>query len=126
MLPDQAGLGEVEAGNHGVGRLLVVGVKVLASAGADPRRGVEPENPAGHVQGVDAVVAQLAGAVVPVPVPVVVEPVGVERPLGRRAEPEVVIHSPGRWTVFLVANRLAVAGDPGAGERRLAELARAD
>ena len=55
-------------------------VDELATAGADARRGVEVEQHADGVEPVDAVVADLAGAVVPVPVPLVMEAVFIERP----------------------------------------------
>ena len=47
--------------------------------------------PARDVELVRTLVARVAVAVVPVPVPVVVEAIAVERPLRRRAEPQVVI-----------------------------------
>ena len=43
----------------------------------------------------DALVAQIAVAVVPEPVPVVVETIVRERMLGRRPEPKIVIHAGG-------------------------------
>src|SRR5262249_37071788 len=66
------------------------------------------------------------GAVVPVPVPLVVEAVGVERPQRRRAGPQVVIDSFRDRGVGLVADARAVAGDPGAGHRHLAQAAALD
>src|SRR5262249_34214007 len=95
----------------------------LAAAGGDAHGGVQPDHHAQGVQPVDAVVAQLAGAVVPVPVPVVVEAVLVEGALRRRPQPQVVVHLGGRLAVRLLADALAVAGDPGAGEGDLPELA---
>src|SRR5262249_49624873 len=98
----------------------------LAAGAGDAQRGVEAEQHANGVEGVDAVVAQFAGAVVPVPVPVVVEAIRVERPLRRRPQPQVVIDAGWHGTVLLVADARTVAGNPGADERPLAELARAD
>src|SRR5262249_52109592 len=109
-----------------VWRLLIVVVEILAAAAGDARRSVESENGAGHVESVDAVVAQLARAVVPEPVPVVMEAIRVKRPLRRRTEPEIVIDARGHGSVLLTADGLPVAGNPAAGKRHLAELARAN
>ena len=69
------------------------------------RQAVLAQPPAGDVHLVDALVADVAVAVVPVPVPLVVEAVRVERPLGRGAEPEVVIDPFGHGRIGLVADR---------------------
>ena len=91
---------ELEGDELRVGGLAVVGVAEPAAGGHDGLGElVLAQAPAGDVHLVDALVAEVAVAVVPDPVPVVVEPVGVERPLGRGAEPEVVVdarRAPGR------------------------------
>src|SRR5207248_1285591 len=110
----------------GVRCLLVVPVEVLAPAAADADRRIQAKEPASHVQGVNAVVAQFPRAVIPVPVPVIMEAVGIERPLGCRAEPKVVIDSARNGSVLLVADARPLTGNPGAGERHLAELAGTD
>src|SRR5262249_29037586 len=79
----------------------------------------------GEVEPMDAVVAQLARAVVPKPVPVVMEAVWIEGVFRRGPEPEIVVHAGGRLPIGLVTDALAVAGDPAAGERHFAQLARA-
>src|SRR5262249_30091259 len=96
------------------------------AAGRDADRSVEVQEPASQVEGVDAVVAQLAGAIVPVPVPLVVETILIEWPLGSGAEPEIIVHALGNLFVLPAAYAGTIAGDPGAGERNLAELAGAD
>src|SRR5206468_2189736 len=126
MFPDETGVVEVVRHHLGVGGLLVVVVEILAPAAGDALGGVEAEHPSGGVEGVDAVVAQLAGAVIPVPVPLVVKAVRVEGPLRGGAEPEVVIDALRHRLVGLAADARPVAGDAGARERHLAQLARAD
>src|ERR1700722_6988823 len=109
MFPDDRGIREIERGHHRVRRLLVVVVEQLAAAGADAGRGVEAKQHADGVEAVDAIVADLAGAVVPVPVPLVMEAVFVEGPLWGRAEPEVVVHTFGDGRVLDVANAGTIA-----------------
>src|SRR5262249_26236123 len=126
MFPDEAGVGKIERGNLRVWSLLIVVVEILAAAAGDALRRVEPEDCAGDVEAVNAVVAQLARAVVPKPMPVVMEAVRIERPLGCRAKPEIVIDAIGYGAVRFFADGFAVAADPTPGERHLAELAGAD
>src|SRR5207245_86231 len=90
MLPDDRRAGEIVGGGVRGRRLLIVVVEELAAAAGDARRSVEAGQHADQVEGVDAVVAQLAGAVVPVPVPVVMEAVGVEGTFRSRSEPQIV------------------------------------
>lgn len=78
----------------GVGRFQAV-EDVEAAAGTDGRRGVDPEAPADDVNAVDAVVADLTGAPVSEPVPVVVESVHDERTVQHRLLPESVINARG-------------------------------
>src|SRR5205823_10932571 len=100
-----------------VGRLAVV---LVAEATAEPdnalRHLAPAETPAGDVHLVDALVAQVAVAGVPLPVPVVVELVLVERLHRRRAAPEVIVHAlrhhPGRQRADTGAALVAeAAGD---------------
>ncbi len=55
----------------------------------------------------DALVADVAIAVGPVPVPVVVEAVPGEGALRRRTEPQIVVHAGGRGSVGLAADGVA-------------------
>src|SRR5262245_14126525 len=91
VLPQNRAVGEVEGGQVSVGSFLVVVVEELAAAGANADRGVEIEHPTSQIESMNAVVAQFAGAVVPVPMPLVMEAIGVEGALRRRAEPQIVI-----------------------------------
>ena len=68
-----AALVELEGAVQGVGRFLVVVEHEVAADGADLGRVLHAEAPAGDVHFVDALVAEIAVAVVPEPVPVVVE-----------------------------------------------------
>ena len=52
-------------------------------------------SPAGNVELMRPLVADVAVSVVPMPVPVVMEAVAVERPLWCWAEPEVIMYIPG-------------------------------
>src|SRR5262249_5959930 len=75
----------------GVGSFLVVLEAVAAAGRGDPGREIDAQAPAAQVDHVDAVVAQLAVAPVPEPVPVVVQVVGAEGPPRGRALPQLVI-----------------------------------
>ena len=85
---------------------------------------IDAEAPAGDVDAVDAVVAELAGPPVPEPVPVVVEPVRDEGPVGGGALPHRVIDARRDRAGLAVADRLALLVDPGAGHADLADRAR--
>src|SRR5262249_27102693 len=74
-VPESDLVSEVEGGQGGVGRFLIVGEVVTAAAAGDAPRAIDAESPARQVEGVDAVVGHLATAVVAVPVPVVVDQV---------------------------------------------------
>ena len=73
--PGEPLVAEIEGGDQRVGRFLVVLEEVAAAAGGDALRVIDLQAPAGQVEHVDAVVADLAGAPVPEPVPVVMEDV---------------------------------------------------
>ena len=112
---------------QGVRGLTVVGVAEPAARGKDSLGElVLVQSPAGQVHLVNALVAQVAVAVVPEPVPVVVEPVGIERPLGRGAEPDVVVNAGGHGAIGLVADGAAGLVAEALGHVDLAELARVD
>ena len=99
----------------GVGRLALVVVAEpaaeaehgLGEGRAAGRRARSRDQPAGDVHLVDALVADVAVAEVPEPVPVVMDEVGVIRLLGRRAEPEVEVELLGRSRVGLDADAAA-------------------
>lgn len=83
---------------------MVVVEHEVAADGADLGGILHAEAPAHFV---DALVADVAVAVFPVPMPVVVEAVFGERPFGRRAEPQVVMNAGGRGFVGCAADRVA-------------------
>src|SRR5262249_28121767 len=93
-LEDQLAVAVVEDAYLGVGRLAVLRLHVEAPAQADRRPGqlILVQTPAGLVHLVDALVAQVAVAVVPHPVPVVMELLA-RQPLRlrRRAAPQVIV-----------------------------------
>src|SRR5262249_45958229 len=91
-LEDQLAVAVVEEGELRVGGFAVV-AGAEAPAQAQDRAGqlVLAQAPAGHVHLVDALVAQVAVAEVPVPVPAVMRQVLVVGPLRRRAQPQVEI-----------------------------------
>src|SRR5256886_4977972 len=82
---------ELEAGFLGVGELPVI-VEVIAAADRSDADGVvHAQGPARDVDLVRAVVADLARAPPPEPMPVVVDDVVAVRGVGRRALPQLVI-----------------------------------
>src|SRR5262249_45189727 len=108
----------------------------VAEAAADARRGagqlVLVEAPARLVHLVDALVAEVAVAVVPEPVPVVVDGavfrgVAVRHLEGGGAAPEVVVHRGGRLlrAVHLADRRAELVAEP-AGQLHRADLAGVD
>ena len=82
---------ELVARAERIRRLLVVVEHELAADGADLGRVRHAEAPSGDVDFVDALVAEIAVAGVPEPVPVVMEAVLGEVALRRRPGPEVVV-----------------------------------
>ena len=75
-----------------IGPFLIVVEEVLAAQRRDPvGESVEAHAPDADVDVVDAVVADVARAVIAEEAPVTVHAIGVERRLGRGAEPEVVV-----------------------------------
>ena len=126
-LADYRGGAVIQERDQCVGGLAVV-VEGEAAADADRPRGrlVLSQRPAADVDDVDAVVAHLAIAGGPEPVPVVVQLLAHQRPLGRRAAPEIVIDRGGhRRGLADFADAGPRAVDDGAGPADCAELAAA-
>ena len=94
----ELGVAEVEDGQLGVGRLALV---LIAEAAAEAdrrslRHGALRHSPAGNVHLVDALVADLAVAEVPHPMPVIRHEVVAVRLHRRRTGPEIVVETLGR------------------------------
>src|SRR5579862_8254905 len=123
MFPRHGSAVKLKCRNHRIGCLLIVGVEILAAATANARRRFETNDLANRVQKVNAVIADLAGSVIPIPVPIVMEAVRVELAFGSRAKPQIVIDAVGNFAVFLVADARTIASDPTTGKRYLAEMA---
>ncbi len=79
VLPNDRGAGIGILHDQRVGRLLVVVEMETSAGGRDPCRQADAQAPAGDVEHVSAPVPQFARSVIPEPVPVVMEPIGVER-----------------------------------------------
>ena len=82
-------------GDHHVVRVFAFPDEVDSAAmrsDAGRMRG-DPQPKVGHVDVVDAVVADVAISVFAIPLPVLMEPVHVEGTIGGRSQPHVVIHS---------------------------------
>ncbi len=88
-----AAIAKLKAGAQGVGRLLVIVEHEMPADGADFGGILHAQAPARHIDLVNALVAQVAVAVVPEPVPVVVKTILREGVLRRRAQPQVVVHA---------------------------------
>ena len=127
-LEDQLRVAVVEDGDLRVGRLALVAVAEAAAQAEDaPRQGGAGDDPAGDVHLVHALVADVAVAEIPEPVPVVVDQVGVERLLCGRPQPEVEIHLRRRLADDrLDADAAARLVAQAARDQQLAELARLD
>ena len=135
-LEDELGVAVVHDGDLGVGRLALVAIAEPAAqaedglgerrAGAVPARARSRDQPAGNVHLVDALVADVAVAEVPEPVPVVMDQVGVIRLLRGRAEPDVEIELLGRIRDRFDADAAARLVAQGPRDQQLAELARLD
>ena len=104
LLVDQAAVFEeqlraakVDDRQLGVGRLaLILVAKAAAEADDGLRHGPVGHGPAGDVHLVHALVANLAVAEIPKPMPIVMHEVLVIRLLGRRTEPEIEVELLGR------------------------------
>src|SRR5262249_8956539 len=98
---------EFERAVEGVRRLLVVIEHELSADGADLGRILHAQAPAGDIHLVDALIAQIAIAVSPIPVPVIVEAILFEGDHRRGTGPEVVVHPGGRLAYRLLSDRVA-------------------
>ena len=96
LLEDDGRAGEIVDGELSVGRLGGIVVDVAAAQAKDAAGwAVGAHHAAGDVEEVDAVVAEVAVAGGPRPVPIVVETLAVERGDGRGAAPGVVVDGGG-------------------------------
>src|SRR5207248_8649300 len=86
---------EFEVRGERVRRLLIVIEEEVAADGADLGRIFYAEQPAGCVDLVDALVSDVAIAVIPEPVEIVMKPVPGELVLRRRSLPQIVMHARG-------------------------------
>ena len=90
-------------GDERIGRLGVVSVTEPTADGHDAMRdGFLAEKPARDIDFVDALVADISRAVVPEPVPIVMEPGAARRAHRRGTAPQIIIDSGG--------NRLRAVG----------------
>ena len=89
---DQLAIAVIEDANLGVGRLAVVDVTESA-ADANDTLGqlILAQAPAGDIHLVNALIAQVAVAVIPNPVPIIMQMFAHERLDGRRTAPEIVV-----------------------------------
>src|SRR5438445_1770921 len=107
---------ELETGFLRVGELPVVGEVIAAADRRDARGIAHAQRPAGDVDLVGAVVADLARAPAPEPVPVVMDDVVAVRRVRRRALPQLVVQVGGDGRHLPAADRGAGVGIPGARE----------
>ena len=120
-LPDETFFAVVEGHVHGVGGGLVVVEEVFGTGAADADGEIGLEGPAGLIDLVGAIVAHVAGAEVPTPVPLVVMTVFVEGHHFGGADPGVVIEAGREGAVRFFADVGAVLGVPGLGHEDAAE-----
>src|SRR5579862_4698917 len=112
----------IECGDLGIGRLLIVIVDVLAAGGDDGHgQAGTAEAPARDIHLVDALVADVAVAGVPEPVPVVAETQLVEGAHGRGPQELIPIETGRRGAVGFVADTLAALEAESLGEIDLAD-----
>src|SRR5205807_9435482 len=112
---------ELEAGLLGVGELPVV-VEVITPAHRRDANGiVHAQGPAGDVDLVRAVVADLTRAPAPEPMPVVVDDVVAVRGVGRRALPQLVVEVRRDGRGFPASNCGSGIGVPGARQAGLSD-----
>src|SRR5215472_11439142 len=86
---------ELETCSHGIGRLLVVVEQEVPADRADLCRILHAEQPPRRIDLVHTLVAEVAVAVIPEPVKIVMESISRKVSPWRRAEPEIVVHSGG-------------------------------
>ncbi len=123
LLPCDEHGAAVERRDTGVGGLLVVVGEVAAAAESHAQGAVESEGPAGEVERVHRVIAELAVAPVPEPVPVVVDDVVAVGAFRRGALPEIVIEPLRHGRFFPAADRWAETGVIAAGGQHAADHA---
>src|SRR5262249_47794829 len=88
-----AGLVEFEGAVQGVGRFLIVIEHEVPTDSAHLHGILYAQTPAGNIDLVDTLIAEIAVAGIPEPVPVVMETILAELALGSGAGPEVVVDS---------------------------------
>src|SRR5262249_7417351 len=97
-LEDQLAVAVVEEANLGVGRLPVVDpAEATAHAENAVAQFILTQAPTGNVHLMDALIAEVAVAVVPLPVPVVVETLAQDRTVRSGATPQVVVDRLRDW-----------------------------
>jgi len=105
----------------GVRRLLVIGKVITTAARGDAARGIHARPPTTQVERVDSVVAQLAGAPMPEPVPVVMDHVVAERSLRRRSLPQPPVQPRRHGRGLAMTDRTAGTVVPAAREENPAD-----
>lgn len=125
---DELSLAVIKDGQLHVGGLTLVGVVGavdITPAEGDDRFGEGGvfDGPAGDVHLMNALIAHVAVAEVPEPVPVVVDEVAVEGLFGSGAKPEVEVHVAGNFFVGLVANAPSRLAAVAFGDEEFAVLA---
>src|SRR5262249_27298758 len=88
-----AGFVEFEGAVQGVGRFLIVIEHEVPTDSAHLHGILYAQTPAGNIDLVDTLIAEIAVAGIPEPVPVVMETILAELALGSGAGPEVVVDS---------------------------------
>src|SRR5947209_5607553 len=91
--PVLAAFTELVRNGQGIRSLLVVIEHVMTTDCAHLIRIADAQTPARNVQFVNALVSEIAIAVIPEPMPVIVKTVFGERVLWRRAKPLVIMNS---------------------------------
>src|SRR5262245_35579400 len=91
MLPGHGARREFVGDCHGVGSFLIIVVEILAAGCYHAGRSIEIQYPAKSIESVNSVIAKFTRAVIPHPVPAVMKTIHIECPLGRGAEPEIVV-----------------------------------
>src|SRR5213080_2681377 len=117
---------ELEAGFLRIGELPIVGEVIAAADGRDARGVAHAQGPAGDVDLVRAVVADLARPPAPEPVPIVMNDVVAIGGVGRRALPQLVVQVSGDGHRFPAADRRPGVGIPDASEIGLSDGALLD
>ena len=96
----------------GICGLLVIIERITSTRRNDAGGIIDTESPAAEVDGVDPVISEFAIAVMPDPVPVVMQSIGRKGLSRRRALPEFVIHMWGNWSRSALADSAAGGGVP--------------